>query len=120
MKRAYDDPYVLLAYKIVAYNIVPEICRILTDDEYVKKLILKETRSQDFAGSFLDVIVQGILDDKRRMEFMHRLDKLGEYFWVNFDIDRLRREILMCCDSCGIRPEVDFFLESNKAIIIKI
>lgn len=120
MKRAYDDPYVLLAYKIVAYNIVPEICRVLTDDEYVKKLVLKETRSQDFIGSFLDVIVQGILDDKRRMEFMHELDKLGEYFWANFDLPRLRKEILICCDGCGIREQVDFFLESTKAIIIEL
>lgn len=120
MRRAYDDPYVLLAYKIVAYNIVPEICRILTDDEYVKKLVLKETRSQDFIGSFLDVIVQGILDDKRRMEMMHKLDELGEYFWSNFDLERLRKEILICCEGCGIRDQVDFFLESNKAIIIEL
>lgn len=113
MKRAYDDPYVLLAYKIVAYNIVPEICRVLVDDEYVKKLILKETRGQDFIGSFLDVIVQGILEDKRRMELMHRLDELGEYFWNNFDLERLRQEIVTCCEGCGIMPEVEFFLETR-------
>lgn len=113
MKKEYDDPYILLSYKIVAYNIVPEICRVLTDDEYVKKKVLKEVRGQDFMGSFLDVIVQGILDDKRRMEFMHELDKLGDYLWNNFDLDRFRKEIKICCDRCGILDEVNFFLESK-------
>ena len=111
--KVYDDPYVLLAYRIVAYNIVPEICRVLVDDEYVKKIILKETRGQDFIGPFLDVIIQGILDDKRRMELMHKLDDLGEYFWDNFDLARLRREIITCCGQCGISGEVKFFLESK-------
>ena len=111
--KVYDDPYVLLAYRIVAYNIVPEICRVLVDDEYVKKIVLKETRSQDFIGPFLDVIIQGILDSKRRMELMHELDALGEYFWNNLDLDRLRREIIICCGQCGIGEEVEFFLETK-------
>ena len=111
--KAYDDPYVLLAYRIVAYNIVPEICRVLVDDEYVKKIVLKETRGQDFVGPFLDVVIQGILDGKRRMELMHKLDELGEYFWENLDLPRLRGEIFACCYQCGIGENVKFFLESK-------
>lgn len=93
-RYTYDDPYVLMAHSILATYDTADIKRMLMDDDFVRRLVLKETRLQDFAGVFLDGIVQTILDDKRRMEFMHELDKLADYFWKNLDIDRLRFEII--------------------------
>ena len=93
-RYTYDDPYVLMAHSILATYDTADIKRMLVDDDFVRRLVLKETRLQDFAGVFLDGIVQTILDDKRRMEFMHELDKLADYFWKNLDIDRLRFEII--------------------------
>ena len=93
-RYTYDDPYVLIAHSILSIYDTADIKRMLIDDDFVRRLVLKETRLQDFAGVFLDGIVQSILDDKRRMEFMHELDKLADYFWKNLDIDRLRLEII--------------------------
>jgi len=107
--KQYDDPYRLLALYIISENNVPEIYRIMTDKEYVKKLILKETRSVDFIGHFLDVVVESILTDKRRMEMMNELDKLGEFFWNNFDFSRLKAEIKECCELFGIVEDIEIF-----------
>lgn len=90
----YDDPYVLMAHNILTIYDLADLKRMLVDDDFVRRLILRETRLQDFAGAFVDGIVQSILDDKRRMEFMHELDKLSDYFWKNLDLERLRREII--------------------------
>lgn len=93
-RYVYDDPYVLMAHSVLSFYDTADIKRMLIDDDFVRRLVLKETRLQDFAGVFVDGIVQSILDDKRRMEFMHELDKLAAYFWANLDIDRLRSEII--------------------------
>lgn len=90
----FDDPYKMLAHTVIAQNSVANIHRILEDDEYVERLVLKETRLQDFSGAFVDCIVQSILDGKRRMELMHELDKLSKFFYANLDKERLRAEIL--------------------------
>lgn len=93
-KYVYDDPYVFIAHKVLSSYDVADIKRMLSDDDFVRRLILKETRLQDFSGAFIDGIVQTILDDKHRMEFMRELDKLSDYFWRNLDLDRLRSEII--------------------------
>lgn len=88
-----DDPYVLCVYHLLSQHSRAEIKRMLEDNEYVKNLILKETRDTDFRGAFIDTIVQGILEDKRRMEFMGELDKLSDYFYDNFNISRFRKTL---------------------------
>lgn len=93
-RYAYDDPYILMAHGVLTIYPVADVKRMLTDDDFVRRLVLKETRLQDFSGVFVDGIVQSILDDKHRMEFMHELDKLSDYFWKNLDIERLRSEII--------------------------
>lgn len=90
----YDDPYVMLAHSILATHTHSDLVRILEDKDYIKRLVQKETRLQDFSGAFVDCIIQSILEDKRRMELMHQLDKLAEYFANNLDIERLRGELL--------------------------
>lgn len=90
----YDDPYVMMAHNIISIYDVADLKRLLTDDDFVRRLILRETRLQDFSGAFVDGIVQSILEDKHRMEFMHELDNLASYFWKNLDLARLRQEII--------------------------
>lgn len=75
---------------------------MLTDDDFIYRLIIKETRHQDFSGAFLDCIVQSILDDKRRMEMCHELDKLSTYFFSNLDLGRLRKELETYGEKYGI------------------
>lgn len=91
--NTYDDPYVMLAHKLLAVHDRAEIERILTDNEFVFKLILKETRLQDFNGAFLDCIIEDILSNKRRMEMCHQLDNLSKYFYQKLDLKRLRKEV---------------------------
>ena len=76
----YDDPYRLLAYHIVGTYRPADVIRVLTDNSYLRNLISKEVRQQDLGGHFVDCIIENILEDKDRMEYMHALDKLSEYY----------------------------------------
>lgn len=98
----YDDPYIMLAHKLISMHNRAEIERILTDNEFVFKLILKETRLQDFSGAFLDCIIEDILNNKRRMEMCHQLDQLSKYFYEKLDIKRLRKEVRFYAEKYGI------------------
>lgn len=102
MVKPYDDQYVMLAHHILSIFNPAEVRRMLVDDDFIYRLIIKETRHQDFSGAFLDCIVQSILDDKRRMEMCHELDKLSGYFFAQLDLDRLRRNLLYYGELYGI------------------
>lgn len=102
MVNAYDDQYVMLAHHILSVFNPAEIRRMLVDDDFIYRLIIKETRHQDFSGAFLDCIVQSILDDKRRMEMCRELDKLSEYFFSQLDLPRLRNDLLYYGEKYGI------------------
>lgn len=91
--NAYDDQYIMLAHHILSTFNPAEVRRMLVDDDFIYRLIIKETRHQDFSGAFLDCIIQSILDDKRRMEMCHELDKLSLYMFKNLDLARLRAEL---------------------------
>lgn len=98
----YDDPYIMLAYRLLADLNIGDIRRIFTDEEFIQKMIIKETRNLDFCGPFLDTIVESILVDKRRMEMCMELDKLSAYFYQNLDLERLRRELTTLINKYGI------------------
>lgn len=98
----YDDPYKLLAHHIVAFHRPADVLRVLTDNAYIKNLIIKEVRQQDMCGHFVDCIVENILEDKNRMEYMHELDRIGEYYYKKLDKERLRTEVRAILDEAGI------------------
>lgn len=98
----YDDPYIMLAHKLISTHSRAEVERILTDNEFVFRLILKEMRLQDFSGAFLDCIIEDILNNKRRMEMCHQLDRLSKYFYEKLDLKRLRREVKHYAEKYGI------------------
>lgn len=99
---SYDDPYVLLAHHIVASYRPADVLRCLTDNSYLKTLIIKEVRQQDFCGHFLDCIIEGILEEKERMEYMSKLDQLSQYYYSKLDKGRLRDEILALLNRAGV------------------
>lgn len=98
----YDDPYTILAHTLVGGYRPADVCRMLTDSAYLKTLVIKEMREQDLGGPFLDCIIEGILQDKDRMEYMHNLDNLATYFYTKLDKGRLRDEILAVLNDVGI------------------
>lgn len=103
----FDDPYKLLAATLVGTSEYGPtvLTRMLTDDMFIKSLIIKETRSQDIRGPFLDCIIENILTEKRRMEYMHEMDKLANYYFDNLDLERLRKELKDFASECGFELE---------------
>lgn len=56
----------------------------------------------DLGGRFIDCIITDILEKKRRMEYMHKLDELAAYFYQCLDKNRLRKEICLVLKELGI------------------
>ena len=98
----YDDPYKILASVIVGYDSPCDVVRCLYDNSYLLNRIIKETRAQDFSGHFTDCIIEDILENKDRMEYMARLDVLSGYYYSKLDKERLRKEIALLLDEAGI------------------
>lgn len=103
----YDDPYKLLAHHIVGTYRPADVVRVLTENSYIKNMILRETRLQDIGGRYIDCTIEDILAKKKRMEYMHQLDSLGLYYYSKIDKDRLRSEIMSVLCDAGIElPEL--------------
>lgn len=98
----YDNPYKILASYIIAYYRPADVIRMLNDDEYIKVQLVKETRAQDMSGAFTDCIIEDILSNKDRMEYMRALDQLAKYYYSKLDKERLRTEIKTALGECGI------------------
>lgn len=98
----YDDPYVMLAHYLISSHTKAELERILVDDDFIYKMIIKEVRHQDFSGAFLDCIVQSILDNKERMEMCGHLDALSRYFFAKLDLPRLRKDVRHYAEVYGL------------------
>ena len=99
----FDNPYRLLAHHIVGTYRPADVLRTLTDNSYLKTLIIKEVREQDLGGHFVDCIIENILEEKDRMEYMRELDKLAAYYFSRLDKGRLRDEILAVLNQAGIQ-----------------
>lgn len=97
-----DNPYKILASLIVGLDEPSDVVRIMYDDAYILNRIVKETRSQDMRGRFTDCIVESILEEKSRMEYMERLDELSKYYFSKLDKARLRKEIEVSLKEAGV------------------
>ncbi len=102
----FDNPYRILAHYIVGSYRPADVLRILSDNSFIKNRVLKETRLQDLGGVYIDCIIEDILEEKSRMEYMHQLDALGLYYYSKLDKARLRDEVRHVLDEAGIElPE---------------
>lgn len=91
--KEYDDPYRVLAAHIVSVFSVPYIKRVLTNASYIKSLVIHEAKNMDVSGAFLDCIDQEIIaNDMIRKKNVY-LKKLGEFYYSELDVERLRREV---------------------------
>lgn len=104
----FDNPYKILAHHIVGSYRPSDVVRVLTDNSYIKNCVLKETRLQDMGGRFIDCIIEDLLEQKSRMEYMHQLDSLGLYYYSKLDKNRLRDEIRKVLDDAGIELPEDY------------
>lgn len=109
---SFDDPYKLLAHYIVGFYRPADVLRVLDDNSYVKNCVLKEVRQLDLGGHYIDCIIENILEDKSRMEYMHQLDNLAAYYYSRLDKERLRKEIRAILEYAGIEIE-DYSTDGN-------
>lgn len=100
--KDYDDPYRLLAAHIVSVFSVALIKRILTNDAFVRSLIIQEAKLMDIAGAFLDCVDQEIIaNDMIRKKNVY-LKQLGDFYFSMLDLDRLRTEIRRFSEELGV------------------
>lgn len=104
-KKAYDNPYRVLATQLVG-NYPPRcIYRILNETAFVKSLVLAETRQLDMGGFFLDCIDQELTSTGNLRKKNQQMKMLGEFYFSQLDIARLREEIRKFADEMQIEIE---------------
>lgn len=101
-RRNYDDPYRVLAVSLVATNNPFNVSRILNSNTYVRGLVLHEAKVLDISGMFLDCIDQELIANDMLRKKNARMKELGEFFYSELDIKRLRNEIRRFCEELDI------------------
>lgn len=101
--RAYDDPYRVLAAHLVSIYSPRTLQRVLTNSSFVKAVVVKEARQLDIGGIFLDCIDQEIIDNDKLRQKNARLKTLGEFYYSQLDLPRLRSEIRKFADELGVK-----------------
>lgn len=100
--RPYDDPYRVLATHIVSYWSPAAIKRLMTNNSFVKSVINKEARLMDISGIFLDCIDQEVISKDHLRQKNVYLKKLGEFYYSELDLPRLRAEVKKFADELGV------------------
>lgn len=101
--RAYDDPYRVLAAHLVSLYTPRTLQRVLTNSSFVKAVVVKEARQLDIGGIFLDCIDQEIIDNDKLRQKNARLKTLGEFYYSQLDLPRLRSEIRKFANELGVK-----------------
>lgn len=99
----YNNPYRLLAASISVRFAPSEIKRLMSDNNYVKKLVLAEVRDNiDIPGKFCDCVITELVTDSKKVMYRTALNKLGLFFFEQLDIARLREEIRRYHEEMGL------------------
>lgn len=100
--QEYDNPYRVLAAHIVSAFSVPNIKRALTSSSYIKSLIIHEAKTMDVSGDFIDCIDQEIISHDRIRRKNVYMRQLGEFYFSELDLERLRKEIRRFAEELGV------------------
>lgn len=100
--QEYDNPYRVLAAYIVSTFSLIAIKRVLTNTSYIKSLITYEAKNMDMSGAFIDCIDQEIVANDRIRRKNVYLKQLGEFYYSELDVERLRKEIRRFADELGV------------------
>lgn len=100
--RAYDDPYRVLAAHLVSNYSPISLQRVMTNSSFVKSIIVREAKYMDVGGAFLDCIDQEIISNDRLRKKNTYLKQLGEFYYSELDLPRLRAEIRRFADELGV------------------
>lgn len=105
LNRPYDDPYRVLAAHIVSYWPPSTVRRVLENNSFVKSAINNEARLLDISGTFLDCIDQEVITNDRLRQKNYYLKKLGEFYYSELDLPRLRNEIRRFAEDLGVKVD---------------
>lgn len=105
LNRPYDDPYRVLAAHLVSYWPPSTVKRILTNNSFVKSVINNEARLMDISGAFLDCIDQEVIAKHHFRQKNACLKKLGEFYYSELDLPRLRTEIRRFAEELGVKVD---------------
>lgn len=104
-QKWFDDPYKILAQYLVSRSSTREIQRVLEEDDFIHRLVIREFRTIDYNSPFADCIFHEQAHGDERMELMHAIDELATYFYHKLDLNRLRREVDEFCKELEIFQE---------------
>lgn len=101
--RPYDDPYRVLAAHIVSVYSPRMIRKIMSSSSYIKSIILQEAKQMDINGAFLDCIDQEVLANDHLRKKNAYLKRLGEFYYSELNVLRLRLEIKKFAEELNIK-----------------
>lgn len=101
--RPYDDPYRVLAAHIVSVYSERAIKKIMSSSSYIKSIVLQEAKQMDISGAFLDCIDQEVLANDHLRRKNAYLKKLGEFYYSELNVLRLRLEIKRFAEELGVK-----------------
>lgn len=101
--RAYDDPYRILAAHIVSVYSPRMVKKVMSSSSYIKSIVLQEAKQMDINGAFLDCIDQEVVANDHLRKKNAYLKKLGEFYFSELNILRLRLEIKRFAEELNIK-----------------
>ena len=101
--RAYDDPYRILAAHIVSVYSPRMVKKIMSSSSYIKSVVLQEAKQMDISGAFLDCIDQEVVANDHLRKKNAYLKKLGEFYFSELNILRLRLEIKRFAEELNVK-----------------
>lgn len=98
----YDDPYAILAARLVVRYPRAEVSRLMRDPRFVKNMVAREFKSLDLAGDFLDCIISDLCSTGRRMEYVEAQNRFSIELAEKIDYNHLKMCIENICDQLGV------------------
>jgi len=77
----------------------------MNESSFVKSLVLREARQLDLGGAFLDCVDQELISNGYLRKKNYYMKRLGEFYFSELDIGRLRREIQRFANELNITIE---------------
>lgn len=75
----------------------------MSSSSYIKSIILQEAKQMDISGAFLDCIDQEVLANDHLRRKNAYLKKLGEFYYSELNVLRLRLEIKRFAEELNIK-----------------
>lgn len=98
---AYNDPYKMLANKLVLSCSDLQLSRFLHSAKHIRKRITEELKASEFNGDFLDCIMVRLVKTGKVRSLGRPLQATTKFFYDELDVPRLRKEIRYYCERYG-------------------